>query len=197
MPNQIVKTGLKAKKIKLPQMNLFLAKQLIKFSWTYWPLSFCKFLKKFLGRIQSYEDVPFLGPKWPICPEQNFFGTNHYYYFHLPIGPFHCAKFEKNLTVDPDLWRCAIFGPKMVHLPQFIYLFIFLKIINITLIFLLASFIMQNFKKFFQWIQLWGCTFFGPKMTHFPKWYFFQKTCWQALFLSFMPIYMWKIKVRY
>ena len=23
--------------------------------------------------IQSYEDVPFLGPKWPICPEQFFF----------------------------------------------------------------------------------------------------------------------------
>ena len=118
MPNQTVKTGLKAKKIKLPQMNLFLAKQLIKFSWTYWPLSFCKFLKKFLGRIQSYEDVPFLGPKWPICPEQNFFGTNHYYYFHLPIGPFHCAKFKKILTTDPELWRCTIFGPKVVHFPQ-------------------------------------------------------------------------------
>ena len=33
-----------------------------------------------------------------ICPE-NFFlfinGPNHYYYFHLPIGPFHWAKFKK------------------------------------------------------------------------------------------------------
>ena len=38
-----------------------------------------------------------------ICPEQNFFGTNHYYYFHLPIGPFHCAKFKKILTADPEL----------------------------------------------------------------------------------------------
>ena len=28
-------------------------------------------LKKFLLRIQSYEDVSFLGPKWSICP--NFF----------------------------------------------------------------------------------------------------------------------------
>ena len=43
---QSVKNGLKVKKIKLPQMNFFLEKQL----------------------------------------------TNHYYYFHLPIGPFHCAK---------------------------------------------------------------------------------------------------------
>ena len=114
-PNQTVKNGLKAKKIKLPQMNFFLEKQLIKFSCTYWPLSFCKILKKFLGLIQSYEDVPFSGPKWPICPEQFFFGTNHYYYFHLPIDPFHCAKFKKILTADPELWRCAIFGHKMAH----------------------------------------------------------------------------------
>ena len=25
------------------------------------------------------------------------------YYFHLPIGPFHCVKFEKILTADPEL----------------------------------------------------------------------------------------------
>ena len=130
MPNQTVKNGLKAKKIKLPQMNFFLEKQLIKFSCTYWPLSFCKILKKFLGLIQSYEDVPFLGPKWPICHEQFFGGTNHYY-FHLPIGPFYCAKFSKILTADPELRRCAIFGPKMVHLPQTFFL---CKIINIILI---------------------------------------------------------------
>ena len=30
------------KMFKLPQMNIFLEKQLIKFSCTYWPLSFCK-----------------------------------------------------------------------------------------------------------------------------------------------------------
>ena len=58
--------------------------------------------KKFLEPIQSYEDVPFPGRKWSICLEQIFFGTNHYY-FHLPIGPFHCAKFKKILKVDPEL----------------------------------------------------------------------------------------------
>ena len=118
MPNQTVKNGLKAKKIKLPQMIFFLKKQLIKFSCTYWLLSFCKILKKFLGPIQSYEDVPFSGPKWPICHEQSFFGTNHYYYFHLTIGPFHCAKLKKILTADTQLWGCAIFGSQMVHLPR-------------------------------------------------------------------------------
>ena len=105
MPNQTVKNGLKAKKIKLPQMNFFLKKQLIKSSCTYWLLSFCKIflkifrpihkmflvqtiiftfiyllalftmqnLKKFLKQIQSYEDAPFLRPKWSICPKHNFF----------------------------------------------------------------------------------------------------------------------------
>ena len=32
-------------------------------------------LKKFLQQIQSYEDAPFLGPKWSICPRQFFFGN--------------------------------------------------------------------------------------------------------------------------
>ena len=156
MPNQTVKNGLKAKKIKLPQMNFFLEKQLIKFSCTYWPLSFCKILKKFLGLIQSYEDVPFSGPKWPICPEQIFFGTNHYYYFHLPIGPFHCPKFKKDLTVDPQLWRCTIFGPKTVNLPQRNFS---CKIINTILIYLLAPFIVVNFKKILPVDpEIWRCT---------------------------------------
>ena len=50
----------------------------------------------------------------------------------LPIGPFHCAKFKKILTADPELWGCTIFEPKMVHLP--ITKYIFWKIINIILI---------------------------------------------------------------
>ena len=49
-----------------------------------------------------------------------FFGTNHCY-FHLPIGRFHCEKFKKILTTDPELWRWSIFGPKVVHLPQTIF----------------------------------------------------------------------------
>ena len=63
--------------------------------------------------------MPFSDPKWPICPEQNFIGTNHYYYFHLPIGPFHCVEFKKEiLPADPELREWAIFGPKMAHLPK-------------------------------------------------------------------------------
>ena len=88
--------------------------------------------------IQSYEDVPFSGPKQPICPEQKSFGTNHYYYFHLPIGIFRSAKFKNILTADPELLlKRSICPPK-----EF-----FWKIINIILIYLLAPFIVQNFLK--------------------------------------------------
>ena len=104
MPNQTVKNGLKAKKIKLPQMNFFLKKQLIKFSCTllrmchFWakngPFVLNKFFlvqtiiitfiyllalfnvqnfKKLLQRIQSYQDAPFLGPKWSSCPKHFLF----------------------------------------------------------------------------------------------------------------------------
>ena len=54
-------------------------------------------LKKFLQQIQSYEDASFLDPKWSIYPKQIFFLENYYYHSHLPISPFHCAKFWKNL----------------------------------------------------------------------------------------------------
>ena len=32
-----------------------------------------QYSKKFLQRIQSYDDAPFLGPKWSICPSQQIF----------------------------------------------------------------------------------------------------------------------------
>ena len=41
--------------------------------------------------------VSFSDPKWPICPAQIFFGTNHYYYFHLPIDPFFYLFTVQNL----------------------------------------------------------------------------------------------------
>ena len=46
----------------------------------------------------------------------------------------------KIYAVDPELWRCTIFGPEMVHLLQMF----FWKIITIILIYLLAPFIVEN-----------------------------------------------------
>ena len=34
------------------------------------------------------------------------------------LALFIVQNLKKILTVDPELWGCAVFGPKMVHLPQ-------------------------------------------------------------------------------
>ena len=86
------------------------------------PFNLQNFYKKNL-RVDSelWGCAPFLGPKQPICPEQNFFGYKPLLLLSSTYGPFHCAKFKRNLTMDPELWRCTIFGPKVVHLPQIIF----------------------------------------------------------------------------
>ena len=118
--------------------------------------------------------MPFSGPKWCICPEQNFFGTNCYYYFHLAIGPFHCAKLKKLLQWIQSYEDAPFLGPKWYHLPH--TNFFFLKIINITLIYQLFPFIVQNFKKILPADpELWKLAIFGPKMAHFPKWHLKKK----------------------
>ena len=49
--------------------------------------------------------------------------------------------------------------------------------INFILIYLLASSIVQDFKKILTAdLKLWGCTIFEPKIAHLPKWKFFQET---------------------
>ena len=114
----------------------------------------------------------FSGPKWPICYEQKFFGRNHYYYFHLHIGPFHCAKFKKILTVDPELWGCTIFGPNVVHLSQTKF---FLENYKIIFIYILAPFIGQNLEKILPVDpELWEWAIFEPKMANFPIWVFLR-----------------------
>ena len=110
--------------------------------------------------IQSYEDVPFSGPKEPICPEQNFIGINHYYYCHLPIGPFHCAKFKKFLQRIQNYEDAPFLGPKWSICPKQIFL---CKIINIILIYLLTPY-----------PELWGCTIFRPKMAYYWPFGLFQ-----------------------
>ena len=109
----------------------------------------------------------------PFVLNKFFFVTNDYYYFHLPIGTFHCAKFKKILTGDPESWGCAIFGPKMVDLPQTNF---FWKIVNIILIYLLAFFLWKIFKKFFQRIQSYEVAqFWGSNWPIFLNKNFFRK----------------------
>ena len=66
--------------------------------------------------------MPFSGPKWPICPEQIFFGTGHYSDFHLPIGPFHCTKLKKKLLSWIQSYEDApSLGPKWSISPNFFF----------------------------------------------------------------------------
>ena len=60
-------------------------------------------LKKFLQWIQSYEDVPFLGPKWSICSKQMFFLEIISITLIYLLAPFIVQKFKKILPANPEL----------------------------------------------------------------------------------------------
>ena len=64
------------------------------------------FSQKATNKIFMYLLAPFILQKFLKnfqADPQNVFGTNHYFHFHLPTGPFHYAKFKKILTADPEL----------------------------------------------------------------------------------------------
>ena len=91
------------KMVHLPPKKTFEKKFLTLFSTAYWALSLSKILKKFLKQIQSYEDVPFMDPKWPICPNEIFF----FFFFRKLVNKscsFHsclstCEKSDINLLI--------------------------------------------------------------------------------------------------
>ena len=103
MPNQTVKNSLKAKNIELPHMNVVLEKQLMKLSYTYQPLSFCKsFIKQILEFIQSYERVcHFWDQNSPFDLNKIVLVINHCYYFHLPMTLFIVQNLKEILQLDP------------------------------------------------------------------------------------------------
>ena len=78
------------------------------------PLSYCKVLKEFLELIQSYQDVPFSGPKWPICPEKKFFVQTIIITFIYLLALFIVQDLQNILTADPKIR--TFFGPKMIQL---------------------------------------------------------------------------------
>ena len=60
-------------------------------------------LKRFLQRIQSYHNAPFLGPKWSICPTQNFFWKIINIILIYLLVTFIVQNFKKIPPVDPEL----------------------------------------------------------------------------------------------
>ena len=142
MSNQTVKTDLKAKKMKLPQMLFFSRKTTNKiFMYLLVPFILQNF-KKILRNNPELWRCAILGPKMVYLSWTKLF----WYKLLLLLSSTYWPFSFKKLTADPELWGCAIFGPKMVHLPQTNFFF-FLKIINIILIYLLAPLIVQNSKE--------------------------------------------------
>ena len=76
-------TIFRPKMVHLPQTKFFLESYYYHSRLPISPFHCAKFLKKFFQQIQSYEDVQFLGPKWPISPNENFFRkpVNEPYFF--------------------------------------------------------------------------------------------------------------------
>ena len=69
-------------------------------------------MKKFLGSIlRVMRMCYFRAQNDPF--EKKYFDTDYYYYFHLPIVPFHCAKLKKKLLQQIQSCEDAPFlGPK-------------------------------------------------------------------------------------
>ena len=69
-------------------------------------------LKKILRADKSYEDAPFLGPKWSICPKQFFFGkllkSFSSTYQHFPL----CKILKKFFQRIQSYEDAQFLGPK-------------------------------------------------------------------------------------
>ena len=94
-------------------MNKFFLVQTIMITFIYLlALFIVQNLKKFLLWIRSYEDAPFLGPKWSICSKQFFFGkllkSFSCTYYHLSLGKT-LKKFIKWIQSYEDV---QFLGPK-------------------------------------------------------------------------------------
>ena len=98
------------------------------------------------------------------------------------IAPNEIFSWKFFLRADPKLWGCHFRAQN----DPFVLSNIFLVQTIITFIYLLALFIVQNFKKILTANpKLWGCTIFGPKMVHLPQTIFF----WKKILLSFSSTY--------
>ena len=74
-------------------------------------------LKKFLGLIQSYENAIF-GPKMAHLSWTKLFWFKPLLLLLSTYWPFHCAKFKKILTADPEYEDAPFFGPKWFSCPK-------------------------------------------------------------------------------
>ena len=113
-------------------------------------------------------------PKATHLSRTIFFGKNHYY-FHVPTGPFHCAKFKKNSYFGSRVMmqhfgaKNGLFAPNKNVFGKNDQYHFHLPIGPIHC----AKFLKNSYNGS---RVMWMCHF-GSKMTHLPKWEFFQKAC--------------------
>ena len=100
----------------------------------------------------------------PFAPNDNFFRkTSNMISMYLLIH-FIVQNFKKILRLDPNLWACTIFRPKMAHLPYMRFQKNHWYNFHVPL----GYFHCAKLKKNILWAnsKLWGCAIFGPKMAH-------------------------------
>ena len=91
--------------------NFFCYKPLLLLSCTYLPFSLCK-TKKRVMRMHLFR------PIMVHLPQINFFLENYWYYSHIPISHFHCAKFKKNSSCGSRIMRVHNFWAQNGPFPQ-------------------------------------------------------------------------------
>ena len=102
-----------------PEQNFFWYKPLLLLSSTYLlVLCIVQNFKKFLQWIQSYDDAPFLGPKWSICSKQIIFQKNNILIYLL--APF---KFLRNSSSGSRVMRMRKFWAQNGPFSQMIIFF--------------------------------------------------------------------------
>ena len=69
------------------------------------------------------EDVPFSGPKWPICHEKKYFSANHYYYFNYLLDLFIVQNSKKFLQQIQSYEDAQFSGPKWSISPNEFFFF--------------------------------------------------------------------------
>ena len=116
MPNQKVKNGLKAKKIKLPQMIFFLKNSNKIFMNLLAPFILQNF-KRILRANPELWGCAFFGPKIPQFVLKIFFRYKPLLLLSSTYWPFLLGKILKKFLERIQ----SIFGLKMVHLPQTIF----------------------------------------------------------------------------
>ena len=152
-PNQTIKNGLKGKKMKMQQMNFSsrkTANKILMYLLAYAPFILQNF-KKFLRADPELQGCAIFEPKMAHLSWTNFFWYKPLLLLSSTYWHFSLYKILKNYYSGSQVIRiCHFWAQNGPFAPKQIF---FWKIINIILIYLLAPFIGQNFKKFSLRIQ--------------------------------------------